>query len=62
MYWLVAATVGSGANTQTVRARISPQQRIPKPGDTAWFEIVGPHTCYYRGEQLIEEAIKESAP
>ena len=58
MYWLVAATVGSGANAQTVRARISPQQRIPQPGETAWFEIVGPHTCYYRGEQLIEETAR----
>ncbi|HKX43641.1 MAG TPA: ABC transporter ATP-binding protein [Burkholderiaceae bacterium] len=54
MYWLVTATVGRGAEEKLMRARISPDQTIPKPGDTAWFGIVGPHTCFYRGEELVE--------
>ncbi|HEY9068320.1 MAG TPA: ABC transporter ATP-binding protein [Burkholderiaceae bacterium] len=57
MYWLVTATVGQGADEKLVRARIAPQQAIPKPGETAWFGIVGPHTCFYRGEELVEGAV-----
>jgi len=56
MYWLVTGSVGSGADKRVVRARVSPQQAIPRVGDTAWFGVVGPHTCFYRGDELIEEA------
>lgn len=55
-YWLVSATVGSGAGASTVRARIGPDQRIPKVGDAVWLGIVGTHTCWYRNEELIAEA------
>ena len=54
MYWLVTATVGQGADEKLMRARVSPDRQIPKPGDTAWFGVVGPHTCFYRGEELVE--------
>jgi glycerol transport system ATP-binding protein len=56
-YWLVSTTVGSGADASTVRARIGPDQRIPKVGDAVWLSIVGTHTCYYRNEELIEGAL-----
>ena len=55
-YWLVSATVGSGGSASTVRARIAPDQHIPKVGDSVWLGIVGPHTCWYRNEELIAEA------
>ncbi len=55
-YWLVSATVGSGATASTVRARLAPDQRIPKVGDAVWLSIVGTHTCWYRNEELIAEA------
>ena len=55
-YWLVSATVGSEANQVIVRARIGPDRRIPAVGDAVWLAIVGPHTCYYRNEELIAEA------
>jgi len=56
MYWLVTGSVGSGADERVVRARVSPQQAIPRVGDTAWFGVVGAHTCFYRGDELITEA------
>ncbi len=58
-YWLVSATVGAGgssSSTSTVRARLAPDQRIPKVGDAVWLSIVGTHTCWYRNEELIAEA------
>jgi glycerol transport system ATP-binding protein len=54
MYWLVSGSVGSGADERIVRARIAPQQAIPRVGEVAWFGVVGPHTCFYRGDELIE--------
>jgi glycerol transport system ATP-binding protein len=48
-YWLLTAQVGDS----TVRARLSPQHTPPAVGDTAWFVVRGPHTCYYRDEELV---------
>ena len=28
----------------------------PAGGDAVWLNIVGPHTCFYRNEELIAEA------
>jgi glycerol transport system ATP-binding protein len=58
MYWLVTGVVGTGADERAVRARIAPQQAIPQPGSTAWFGLVGAHTCFYNGDELIEEAAR----
>ena len=55
-YWLVSATVGSGASAATVRARIGRDLPIPTVGEAVWLSIVGTHTCYYRNEELIQEA------
>ena len=41
-YWLVTATVADGS---VVRARLSPEQRIPKAGDAVWLALFGTHTC-----------------
>ena len=49
-YWLVMAKVGNDA---IVRARLSPEQVIPKAGDHVWLSIVGAHTCFYKNEELI---------
>ena len=67
-YWLVTARVGgSGSGSgidsgisdsgdaSVVRARLSPQQAIPRIGDAVWLGIVGPHTCFYKDEQLIAQ-------
>ena len=52
-YWLVTARVGSGANESLLRARLSPEQAIPRVGESVWLSIVGEHTCYYVNEELI---------
>jgi glycerol transport system ATP-binding protein len=52
-YWLVQAKVGD----HVVRARVSPDEAVPKPGDTVWLGVMGPHTCFYASnEQLVEQA------
>ena len=58
-YWLVSARVGggsSGTGESLIRARLNPEQTIPQVGDSVWLSIVGAHTCFYKDEQLIEEA------
>jgi glycerol transport system ATP-binding protein len=52
-YWLVTARVGSGANESLLRARLSPEQAIPRVGESVWLRVVGEHTCYYVNEELI---------
>ena len=52
-YWLVTARVGSGANESLIRARLSPEQAIPKAGDAVWLGVVGTHTCFYRNDLLV---------
>jgi len=52
-YWLVTAHVGSGAGESLLRARLSPEQAIPRIGETVWLSVVGEHTCYYVNEELI---------
>ena len=49
-YWLLTARVGAD---QIVRARLGPEQAIPKVGDAVWLKIVGEHTCFYKDEELI---------
>jgi glycerol transport system ATP-binding protein len=55
-YWLISARSGDGADGSVIRARLSPEQRIPHVGDAVWLAIVGAHTCFYQDEQLIREA------
>ena len=52
-YWLVSARVGSGAGESLLRARLGPEQAIPRVGDSVWLRIVGEHTCYYKNEELV---------
>ena len=49
-YWLLTAKVADGS---VVRARLSPEQTIPKPGANVWLAIVGAHTCFYKDEELV---------
>jgi glycerol transport system ATP-binding protein len=56
-YWLVSATVGAGTSAATVRARIGRDQPIPSVGALVWLSIVGTHTCYYKNDDLIPDAL-----
>ncbi|MHB1670199.1 ABC transporter ATP-binding protein [Thiomonas sp.] len=51
-YWLLTAEVVGNDGT-AIRARLAPHQRIPQAGETVWLAIVGPHTCFYRNDELI---------
>jgi glycerol transport system ATP-binding protein len=37
----------------TVRARLSPEVAAPRRGDAAWLQVMGPHTCFYKDEELV---------
>jgi glycerol transport system ATP-binding protein len=52
-YWLVTAKVGAGDGAALLRARLSPEQVIPKVGDAVWMSVIGTHTCYYVNEELV---------
>ena len=42
-----------GMSGAIVRARLAPDQIIPKVGETVWLGIVGAHTCFYKDEELV---------
>ncbi len=48
-YQLLTAQVGG----QLVRARLPTDTVAPTVGDMIWLQLIGPHTCYYAGEELI---------
>jgi glycerol transport system ATP-binding protein len=48
-YTLLTAQIGDS----TVKARLSPDTAAPAVGSTVWLQLLGPHTCYYRNEVLI---------
>jgi glycerol transport system ATP-binding protein len=55
-YWLVSSQVAgqdASAAAAPLRARLGSQDAIPRVGDTVWWQIAGPHTCYYRDEELV---------
>ncbi len=37
----------------TVKARLSPEVQAPQRGDAAWLQVMGPHTCFYKDEELV---------
>ena len=55
-YWLVNARVGAGDAQSLVRLRLAVGQAMPAVGEAVWLTLVGPHTCWYADELLIEEA------
>ena len=40
-YWLVTARVGTGGDESLLRARLGPEQAIPRVGETVWLSVVG---------------------
>jgi glycerol transport system ATP-binding protein len=37
-----------------IKARLSPELAAPHCGDTVWLRVIGPRTCFYRDEELVE--------
>ena len=52
-YWLVTAQVGQGADQTLLRARLAPGQPMPQVGEAVWLSVLGPHTCFYKNDELI---------
>ena len=48
-YQMLTAKVGE----HTVKARFTPETRLPLAGDTAWLQVLGEHTCFYKNEELL---------
>jgi glycerol transport system ATP-binding protein len=56
-YWLVQAKVAQASGEHVVRARVAAEATPPRPGDTVWLGVMGPHTCFYApNEELVEAA------
>ncbi|NLD70729.1 MAG: ABC transporter ATP-binding protein [Limnobacter sp.] len=36
-----------------IRARVDVADPLPAVGERLWLQMIGPHTCYYRNEELI---------
>ena len=48
-YLMMTARVGE----HTLKARFSPEIRLPSAGDTVWLKVLGDHTCLYHNEELL---------
>ena len=48
-YLMLTAKVGE----HTLKARFSPETRLPSAGDAVWLRVLGEHTCYYQNEELL---------
>jgi glycerol transport system ATP-binding protein len=48
-HWMISATAAG----RTMRARVAPDVKAPQVGDTVWFSVIGPNTCFYSDDRLI---------
>ncbi|WP_028997205.1 ABC transporter ATP-binding protein [Azohydromonas australica] len=48
--WLVTAGAEAAA---AVRVRLPREFPAPRAGETVWLQLLGPHTCFYKDEELI---------
>ena len=61
-YWLISAQVAPGpqagaeAAATTVRMRLKPDDAIPSAGAAVWLSVVGPHSCFYVDDLLVDDA------
>jgi glycerol transport system ATP-binding protein len=37
----------------TLKARLAPEAVLPAAGQTVWLQLVGPHTCFYKNDELV---------
>ena len=48
-YLMLTAKVGE----HTLKARFTPETRLPSAGDAVWLQVLGEHTCFYQNEELL---------
>ncbi len=46
---MLTATVGGNP----LKVRLHPEMAPPQAGDTVWLQVLGPHSCFYRDEELV---------
>ncbi len=47
---MLTATLGG----HTVKARLAPEVSAPAVGSSAWLQVLGEHTCFYKDEELVK--------
>ncbi|MBK8183351.1 MAG: ABC transporter ATP-binding protein [Candidatus Competibacteraceae bacterium] len=58
-YWLLAARAGE----TVLRARLNLASAAPDVGATVWLKVLGPHSCFYGGDQqLIAAGVEPEQP
>ena len=45
-------TANLGANI--LKVRLAPEASVPAAGQIVWLRVIGPHTCFYRNEELVD--------
>ena len=53
-YWLLSARLAAAGGELVLRARLAPGTQAPQPGDAVWLQAAGPHTCWYREQELVK--------
>ncbi|GIX24815.1 MAG: ABC transporter ATP-binding protein [Caldimonas sp.] len=48
-HWLLSGRLGE----HLIKARLDPETCAPAVGATVWWRLLGPHTCYYKNEELL---------
>ena len=49
-HWMLTATLGE----HTVKARLAPEASAPQPGQQVWLRLMGPHSCFYVNDELVD--------
>ena len=44
----------AAVNGHIVKARLAPEASMLDEGQQVWLRVIGPHTCFYRNEQLVD--------
>ena len=40
-------------NGTLLKARLAPHSSTPPPGSTAWLQVLGEHSCFYKNDELV---------
>jgi glycerol transport system ATP-binding protein len=38
---------------QVIKARLGADDKLPEVGETAWLQVLGTHTCFYKNEEIV---------
>jgi glycerol transport system ATP-binding protein len=49
-HWMLTARIGE----HTLKARLNPAARAPRVGEEVWLQVMGPHTCLYVNDELVD--------